>query len=73
VLKCPHRIWGHSSLPVNEYRGSFSGLKQIRQDYSFFPIQYFGKNECKYTTSHSIVLNDVHKENMTFCVPILKS
>jgi len=72
-LKCPHRIWGRSSLPVNGYRGSFSGLKQIVRDYSLLPIQYFGKNEWKYTPTHSIALNDVHKENKTFCVPILKS
>ena len=71
-LKCPHRMWGISSLPFNGYWGSFSGLKQIEQDYSLLPIQYFRKNELKYTTTHSILLNDVYKENITFCVPILK-
>ena len=53
-LKCPHRIWGRSGLPFNGYRGSFSGLKQIGREFSLIPIHYFGKNEWKYTTTHSI-------------------
>jgi len=35
--KCPDRLWGPSSLPLNGYRDSFSGIKRSEREVNHSP------------------------------------
>jgi len=69
--KRPDRLWSPLRLPFNGHRFSFPEAKRPGREINHSPLPSAeARDEWSYTSTSSMCLHGVERENFTFCVPV---